>query len=46
MKRNELTRRQFIQTSTLFTGAALLSPWAMDFSRAAAVKRTASSCTT
>ena len=41
MKRNELTRRQFIQTSTLFAGAALLSPWAIDFSRAAAVKRTA-----
>jgi Predicted oxidoreductases of the aldo/keto reductase family len=41
MKRNELTRRQFIQTSTLFAGAAVLSPWALDFSRAAAVKRTA-----
>jgi predicted aldo/keto reductase-like oxidoreductase len=44
MKRQELDRRQFIRTSVALAGTALLSPWALSNSRAAAaqaVKRTA-----
>ncbi|HEY2081313.1 MAG TPA: aldo/keto reductase [Verrucomicrobiae bacterium] len=42
MKRNQLTRRQFIQTSAVaIAGTALLSPWSVINSSAAAVKRTA-----
>jgi hypothetical protein len=44
MKSNGLNRRQFIQTSTVLAGTALLSPWALSGVRAAAApagKRTA-----
>jgi 1-deoxyxylulose-5-phosphate synthase len=43
MKRHEFNRRQFIRTSAALAGTALLSPWALSQSRAAApaVKRTA-----
>jgi predicted aldo/keto reductase-like oxidoreductase len=44
MKHHELNRRQFIRTTTALAGTALLSPWALSTSRAAAtqaVKRTA-----
>jgi len=44
MKRHELNRRQFIRTTVALTGTALLSPWALTQTRAAAtpaVKRTA-----
>jgi 1-deoxyxylulose-5-phosphate synthase len=42
MKRNQLTRRQFIQTSAVaLAGTALLSPWSVINSSAAVTKRTA-----
>jgi predicted aldo/keto reductase-like oxidoreductase len=42
MKRNQLTRRQFIKASAVaVAGTALLSPWSLINSSAAAVKRTA-----
>jgi predicted aldo/keto reductase-like oxidoreductase len=41
MKSQELNRRQFIRTTTALAGTAMLSPWAIADSRAAAVKRTA-----
>jgi predicted aldo/keto reductase-like oxidoreductase len=44
LKRHELSRRQFLRTTTVLAGSALLSPWALSGVRAAtaeAVKRTA-----
>ncbi len=41
MKRNEMSRRQFARASAALTGTALLSPWGVFDTRAAAVKRSA-----
>ncbi|MBC8096886.1 MAG: aldo/keto reductase [Akkermansiaceae bacterium] len=41
MKNKSFTRRDFIRTSAVITGAALLSPWSVPRSFAAATKRTA-----
>lgn len=41
MKRDQITRRQFIRTSTVLASTALLSPWSAHSSRAVTAKRTA-----
>jgi predicted aldo/keto reductase-like oxidoreductase len=41
MKRHQLSRRQFLRSTSVLAGAALLSPWDVFPGRAAAAKRTA-----